>query len=56
MEIHLPYKTEKDQLKDFLKDEYGVEVEIGKMVGTIDHVFSHLTWNIHVYEGDIDRT
>lgn len=53
IEIHLPFKTEKEQLKESLKTEYGAEIEIGEMVGVIDHVFSHLTWNIHVYEGTL---
>src|SRR3954447_13898188 len=39
IEIHLPFKTEKEQLKEALKTEYGVEIEIGEMVGVIDHVF-----------------
>lgn len=53
IEIHLPFKTEKEQLKEILKTKYGAEVELGEMVGTIDHVFSHLTWTIHVYEGTL---
>ncbi|WP_394237894.1 A/G-specific adenine glycosylase [Niallia oryzisoli] len=54
IEIHLPFKTEKEQLKEVLKSEYGAEIDLGEMVGTIDHVFSHLTWTIHVYEGRIN--
>lgn len=53
VEIHLPYRTEGEQLTDFLLHEYDVEVELGDMIGTIDHVFSHLIWNIHIYEGKI---
>ena len=51
IEIHIPYKTEKKQLKTVLAAEYGAVVKIGSIVGSIDHAFSHLTWNIHVYEG-----
>ena len=51
VEIHLPFKTVKDQLREALKNEYGAEVELGEMVGKIEHVFSHLTWNVDVYEG-----
>ncbi len=51
IEINLPYRTEGEQLTEFLTKEYRVEVEIGDLIGTIDHVFSHLIWNIHVYEG-----
>ena len=53
IEINLPYRTEGEQLTEFLKQEYRVEAEIGDLIGTIDHVFSHLIWNIHVYEGKL---
>ena len=53
IEIHLPFKTVKEQLKEALKNEYGAEVELGEMVGKIEHVFSHLTWNVDVYEGKL---
>jgi A/G-specific adenine glycosylase len=53
IEIHLPYKTEKEQLKEALETEFGAEVILGKMVGKIEHVFSHLIWKIHVYEGKL---
>ncbi len=53
VEIHLPYKTEKEQLREVLKLEFGVDIELGEMIGTIEHVFSHLTWNIRVYEGKL---
>ena len=36
-----------------MKNEYGAEVELGEMVGKIEHVFSHLTWNVDVYEGKL---
>lgn len=45
-------KTEKEQLQDAL-DQYGATIEIGELLGQIDHVFSHLTWNVHVYEGKL---
>ncbi|KAA9031234.1 A/G-specific adenine glycosylase [Niallia endozanthoxylica] len=53
IEIHLPYKTEKEQLREALKLEFGADIALGEMIGTIEHVFSHLTWNIHVYEGTL---
>lgn len=52
-EIRLPYKTEKTQLKEELSSEYGAEVELGEIIGQMEHVFSHLTWNINVYEGKL---
>ena len=53
IEIVLPFDSEKKQLEETLKSDYGAEVEMGKMVGVIDHVFSHLIWKIHVYEGKL---
>jgi A/G-specific adenine glycosylase len=53
MEIALPFQTEKEQLEETLQSEYGAQIEIGKMVGQLEHVFSHLIWNIHVYEGKL---
>lgn len=52
-EIRLPYKTEKNQLKEHLVSDFSADVELGDMVGQIEHVFSHLTWNINVYEGKL---
>jgi A/G-specific adenine glycosylase len=53
MEIHLPFQNEKEQLKEFLLNEYRAEIELAEMVGKIEHVFSHLTWNINVYKGKL---
>nr|WP_295971345.1 A/G-specific adenine glycosylase [uncultured Bacillus sp.] len=53
VEIHLPYRSEGEQLQEYIRSEFGVEMQLGDMAGTIDHVFSHLTWNIHVYQGTL---
>lgn len=40
------------ELALFLKQEYGVEVQLDpEPFAKIQHVFSHLTWDIDVYEG-----
>jgi A/G-specific adenine glycosylase len=52
-EIKLTIKNDKQQLSQFLKTEYGVETKIGEAIGQIEHVFTHLVWNINVYEGTI---
>ncbi|MEH7379232.1 A/G-specific adenine glycosylase [Bacillus sp. JJ1533] len=43
----------KEQLSDFLINEYKVHTKIGQAFTTIQHVFSHLIWNITVFEGKI---
>lgn len=53
VEIHLPYRSEGEQLQEYIRSEFDVEMQLGNMAGTIDHVFSHLTWNIHVYQGTL---
>ncbi|MFE8698713.1 A/G-specific adenine glycosylase [Cytobacillus sp. FJAT-53684] len=53
IEVALPFVNEKDQLKEAVKDLYKADIQIGGMIGQIEHVFSHLTWNINAYEGKI---
>lgn len=53
VEINLAYVSEKEQMKDAFHTEYGAKIEIDEMTGQIEHVFSHLTWNINVYKGEI---
>ncbi|MDQ0163073.1 A/G-specific adenine glycosylase [Aeribacillus alveayuensis] len=45
--------SQKKQLEQFLQQEYGIESTIGDLAGTIQHVFSHLTWNISVFFGHV---
>lgn len=51
VEINLPYKKEKEQLSNYLQEHYAIDAELKESIGQIDHVFSHLEWNIHVYSG-----
>ncbi|MBU8908868.1 A/G-specific adenine glycosylase [Desertibacillus haloalkaliphilus] len=44
---------QKQVLKDFLTEHYGVNVTVGKKVQTVEHVFSHLVWNISVYQTEL---
>lgn len=46
-------KTEREQLTEFLKNEYAVDAEIGEIQGVVEHIFSHLLWNISVYFGTV---
>jgi A/G-specific adenine glycosylase len=41
------------QLEKFLKEEYGAIVQLEKPFAILEHVFSHLVWNITVYEGKL---
>jgi len=50
-ETHPGIVTQKQQLAQFLQSEYKMDVQINELVGTIEHVFSHLTWHISVFVG-----
>ncbi|WP_226659729.1 A/G-specific adenine glycosylase [Pseudalkalibacillus hwajinpoensis] len=40
-----------DQIKKHLRDEYEIDVEIEKELASFNHIFSHLKWQLTVYEG-----
>ncbi len=41
----------REQLKKFLKENYQADVELSELSGTVEHIFSHLIWNISVFIG-----
>ncbi|MFT8322731.1 MAG: A/G-specific adenine glycosylase [Bacillus sp. (in: firmicutes)] len=51
MEIVQTIESEKEQLKQEMLTKYGAKIEVGDMLTRIEHVFSHLIWNINVYSG-----
>ncbi|PLR86951.1 A/G-specific adenine glycosylase [Bacillus sp. V33-4] len=52
-EMIMPLRNEKEQLGDFLISEWKVEAELKDQIGQIEHIFSHLIWNINVFSGMI---
>ncbi len=38
------------QLETFLSNEFNIKTSVGKQIFQIDHVFSHLKWNITVFK------
>jgi A/G-specific adenine glycosylase len=53
VEIHHSFLTERDQIKELFKDTGNMNFKLDKSIGQIEHVFSHLIWNIRVYSGTI---
>lgn len=53
IEIVQTIQSEKEQLKEQMLTLYGAKVEVGNLITRIEHVFSHLTWNINVYIGKL---
>ncbi|MFS0636421.1 A/G-specific adenine glycosylase [Mesobacillus foraminis] len=52
-EVNLEFRSEKEQFADYFKDQYETGITLGEMLGRIEHVFSHLIWNLHVFTGTI---
>ncbi|MDQ0273611.1 A/G-specific adenine glycosylase [Cytobacillus purgationiresistens] len=55
IELNLQYVSEKEQLKEAINTKYDTNISITDMIGQIEHIFTHLTWNINVYQGKLDR-
>jgi A/G-specific adenine glycosylase len=53
VEIHHPLQVERDQLVDLFNQTHNLNMQLEKIIGQIEHVFSHLVWNIKVYRGQI---
>lgn len=46
-------QSEKEDLSTYLEAEWGIHAHIGDHVSNIEHVFSHLKWDIQLYEGNV---
>jgi A/G-specific adenine glycosylase len=53
VETQLDFQSPKETLQHYIKNEFVLNVEIGAAFTTIEHVFSHLVWNITVYKGKL---
>lgn len=53
VETHLTFKNNKLHFQKFMLEQYGADVTLDEHIGQIDHVFTHLEWNIQVYKGKI---
>lgn len=51
VEIHQPFVLERTQIADLFQESFDLEVKLEKGIGQIEHVFSHLIWNIRVFTG-----
>ncbi|MEH7117580.1 A/G-specific adenine glycosylase [Neobacillus vireti] len=53
VELHHSLQNEREQVSNLFSQELKLNTELDKIIGQIDHVFSHLVWNIKVYTGKI---
>lgn len=52
-ETSLPQQSEKQQMIQYFQELYGLSIKPGSLIGKIEHVFSHLIWNMNVYLGEM---
>ncbi|MCM2533866.1 A/G-specific adenine glycosylase [Neobacillus pocheonensis] len=53
IEIHHPIENDREQVCNQFKQTYGLIIDLEKIIGQIEHVFSHLVWNINIHSGII---
>ncbi|MFP5112172.1 A/G-specific adenine glycosylase [Bacillaceae bacterium C204] len=51
VEIHHPLQNDREQVVELFELSLNVKVKLEKIIGQLEHVFSHLVWNINVYTG-----
>jgi A/G-specific adenine glycosylase len=51
LEISPDFQRQRDQLAEHFSDYYGIIPKVEESLCQIDHVFSHLIWNVQVYSG-----
>ncbi|MED3623750.1 A/G-specific adenine glycosylase [Neobacillus thermocopriae] len=55
VELHHPIQHERGNVMDLFENSLGLNVHLKKVIGQIEHVFSHLVWKIKVYIGTINN-
>ncbi|MBM7650589.1 A/G-specific adenine glycosylase [Neobacillus cucumis] len=53
VELHHSLQNEREEVVQLFNQELQLEANFEKIIGQIEHVFSHLIWNIKVYKGTI---
>ncbi len=54
VELFPKIQHDREKMIDLFAEELHLKIEIEKIIGQIEHVFSHLVWNIQVYKGKIN--
>ncbi|MEO2076912.1 MAG: A/G-specific adenine glycosylase [Bacillus sp. (in: firmicutes)] len=53
VELHHPLQSDRQQVVDLFRESLNLDLGLGQIIGQIEHVFSHLEWNIKVYTGAV---
>jgi A/G-specific adenine glycosylase len=51
VEMHQPVILDRTQITELFNESFNMNVKLDKSIGQIEHIFSHLIWNIRVYTG-----
>ncbi|WP_059172676.1 A/G-specific adenine glycosylase [Bacillus sp. FJAT-27445] len=54
IEVHHPIGNAREELERYYKDSFHAELMIGESIGQIQHVFSHLVWDVTVFSARLD--
>jgi A/G-specific adenine glycosylase len=52
-ELHQPVVMERAKIADLFRESFDMNIKVEKNIGQIEHIFSHLVWNITVHIGTI---
>lgn len=55
VELHQPFVMERAKISSLFRDSFDMNIKLEKSIGQIEHIFSHLVWNINVYIGTISQ-
>ena len=53
IEIHQPTVWNVNKSSELFQESFNMNIKLEKGIGQIEHIFSHLIWNIRVYTGVI---
>jgi A/G-specific adenine glycosylase len=53
VELHQPFVLERSRISDYFQETFNMNIKLEKGIGQIEHIFSHLIWNIRVFTGTI---
>jgi A/G-specific adenine glycosylase len=54
VELHHPMQTEREQVVELFNQSLDLKINLEKIIGQIEHVFSHLVWDLKVYTGTMN--
>jgi A/G-specific adenine glycosylase len=53
VELHQPFVVERSRISENFQESFDMNIKLEKGIGQIEHIFSHLIWNIRVFTGTI---